>query len=65
MASSSLHHIAASHRSCQDAAVHVRSSREAIDLSLELLSSTSTYNIVIHTDVDEGAAGGGALDEAA
>ena len=64
LAATSLHHIAASHRSCQDDAVHVHSSREAIDRSLELLSATSVYNSVIDTDVDERGAGGDFLDVA-
>jgi hypothetical protein len=65
LAATSLDHIAASHRACQDSAVHVRSSREAIDRSLELLSATSVYNTVAGPNLDGSGAGGDVLDEAA
>jgi len=44
---------------------HIRSSREAIDRSLELLQSTPEQNIIIDPDLDEGATVGEAIDRAA
>ena len=65
VAATSLDHIARSARSCHEAAAHVRSSREAIDRSLELLSSTLVHNNVPDANLDEGAARVSALDVAA
>ena len=44
---------------------HIRSSREAIDRSLELLQSTPEQNIIIDPDLDEGATRGEVINRAA
>ena len=65
VATTSLHHIAAAHRSCRDATNHVLSSRRAIEDSMELLSATSAYQTLNGPDLDESGAGSGIIDEAA
>lgn len=65
VAAVSLHHVAASHRSCQEIRDHVRSSRKAIARSLELLACTPVYNSVADANLDESGAGGSDLNIAA